>query len=513
MSIKATLGLGFALSLCLGHGLHAQTPLSAIDWLNQIPPADTLSVLSEDPVAGEIESSEITVMPLDAARLDGLGVLSSAQTGLPRTLWGTSSAQDIAALLLDQPAEALPAVQDMLMTLLLAELDPPENRERDGILLSARIDQLLRMGALDQAAALLDQVSHKNAPMLERMINVGLLIGQEERACAALRAAPGIPPEPAVQVFCLARGGDWNAAQLTLDTAGALGTISAPNAALLQWFLNPEQDDTAVPPPRPDPLTPLAFRVLEAIGEPLPTSALALAYAQSDLRALNGWKAQIEAAERLARARAIPAELLFSIYAEGRPAASGGVWERVRAVQALDAALRARDATAVAATLASASHQMQQAGLDVALAEFAAPLLADLPLPGQVGALAYRLLLLAPDPETAAHARTATGGFANEQFVSGLAMGDVSGTPASSALEQAIALAFGDTTPPPALAQYVDSGRLGEAILRAAKLISAGIESDPGDVATALQLFRSVGLERVARATALQLVLMSRPAA
>lgn len=487
----------------------AQGPMSAIDWLSEsVSPAE-IAILTEDPIASGVTTDEITVMPLDAVRLDGLGVLPSAVTGLPRSLWSRSDRDELIALIRSQPIDALPAIQDMIVTLLLAELDPPEARGEDGQLLLARIDTLLSMGALDQAAALLDEVSQKNDALLRRMFDVALLTGQEERACAALRASPGVTLTPSVQVFCLARSGDWNAAQLTLDTAAALGSLSKAETALLERFLNPEQDHDAALDPLPDPVTPLAFRIFEAIGEPLPTSNLPLAFARSDLRSLSGWKARIEAAERLARVRAIPAELLFSIYSEGRPAASGGVWERVRAVQDLDTAMRARNATDVAAALAPASAAMQLAGLDVSLAEYAAPLLKDLPLPGQSGRLAFRLELLAPDPEAAVQARAHSA--PEDQFLSGIATGNTTSAQNLAPLEAAVALGFSRTPVSGDLADLVNAGKLGEAMLRAANLISAGAESDPGDIATALRLFRSIGLERVARAAGLQLILMSRP--
>lgn len=514
MSTSRALALTLCVSLLPPAASLAQTapdaaPMSAIDWLGQPVPQSELAVMTEDPVTEGVETEAITVTALDTARLDGLGVFPGAMTGLPADLWGTSPAERIAALIRQQPVHTLPALQDMLQTVLLAELDPPGPATADGIVFLARLDRLLAMGALDQAAALLDQVATKPAPLVQRAFDVALLTGEEDRACAALRAAPGVAPDPGVQVFCQARAGDLSGAEITLRSAAALGALPEADAAMLARFLDPGGDEDAAPVVLADPVTPLAFRVAEAIGEPVPTSALPLAFARSDLRALSGWKAQIDAAERLARARAIPAGLLFSIYAQGRPAASGGVWERVRAIQLLDDALRRRAPADVAAAIGPASRLMQQAGLDVALAEYIAPLLEDLPLPGAAGALAFRLELLGGDAELAARARQGAG--RQEQILIGIATGTARSAPADTPLEAAVRRAFSAITPPPELAQLVSDGRLGEAILRAALLLSAGIESDPGDVTAALQLFRAIGLEQVARAAALQLVLIARP--
>ena len=122
--------------------------------------------------------------------------------------------------------------------------------------------------------------------------------------------------------------GDWNAAALTLKTAEALGFVTGEQSALLERFLDPEIEDGAAPLPPPSRPSPLVWRMMEAIGEPMPTNTLPVAFAQADLRANAGWKQQIEAAERLARTGAVAPNRLLGLYTERRPAASGGVWDR-----------------------------------------------------------------------------------------------------------------------------------------------------------------------------------------
>ena len=75
---------------------------------------------------------------------------------------------------------------------------------------------------------------------------------------------------------------------------------------LLARFLD---SDIVSTPPDPDFLrnpTPLVFRMLEAVGEPIPTNPLPLAFAHADLGENRGWKSQIDAAEQLARAVSVP---------------------------------------------------------------------------------------------------------------------------------------------------------------------------------------------------------------
>ncbi len=257
------------------------------------------------------------------------GYLAPQVTGLPRNLWGLGRTDEIVALIGGERADTLPALQSLLTTLMLAEADPPGDAGGRGVLLLARLDKLLSAGALEQAAALLDAAGSTEPELFRRRFDVALLTGTEDSACAMMRETPQIAPTFPARVFCLARSGDWNAAALTLRTAQALGFVTEEEDALLSRFLDPDLYEGEPPLQKPAKPTPLVWRMFEAIGEPLPTNTLPLAFAQAELRDTAGWKAQIEAAERLARSGAIAPNRLMGLYTDRKPAASGGVWDRV----------------------------------------------------------------------------------------------------------------------------------------------------------------------------------------
>ena len=176
---------------------------------------------------------------------------------------------------------------------------------------------------------------------------MALLTGTEDSACATMRATPqtradlsGADLLPGA-VGRLERGGADAA-----HRAGAGLCRRDEEDALLSRFLDPDLYEGEPPLPKPTRPTPLVWRMFEAIGEPLPTNTLPLAFAHAELRDTAGWKAQIEAAERLARSGAIAPNRLLGLYTDRKPAASGGVWDRVTAFQTLDAALAAGDAGA-----------------------------------------------------------------------------------------------------------------------------------------------------------------------
>lgn len=489
-------------------------PLSAIDWLsrsvatpaampNQPPRPD------EPPVTTNPLPGSITTRPLDAETLDMIGLLPQRATGLPRDLWGPTPEADLVRMIRAELVETLPAVQALLYTLLLAELDPPQDSPGDGALFLARIDKLLDLGALEPALAMLEKVNPPSAEPFRRWFDIALLTGQEDRACTVMRETPQVAPTFPARVFCLARGGDWNAAALSLRTGETLGYIEPDMARLLEQFLDPDlfEGEPDLPPPtRPSPLV---FRLMEAIGQPMSTATLPVAFAQSDMRSNAGWKTRLDAAERLARSGAIQANQLLGLYTENAPSASGGVWERVAAVQKLDSALAEGRTADVATALSAAWFEMTAAELEVPFAVLFADRLAKAGLTGPAQTIAFRVGLLSDDYEkTARNRQPATG---EERFLIGVATGRTDGLTPIDQMGVAVKDAFlADAKLREDYADLLREKRLGEGILKAVDDITEGARGDLRDVTGGLRFLREVGLESTARRAALELLLLER---
>lgn len=477
-------------------------PLSAIDWLTQTPTVTLDITPDEPPVVEGGNSPQISVGQLDSEGRDAVGLLPSKVTGLPNSLWQESNANRLAELLAVQSAEAFPAMQALTYTLLLAEANPPIDTQGKDTLLLKRVDKLVSLGAIEQANALLVRANPNVPELFSRWFDVALLIGEEDRACEELTAAPHLAPSYAARVFCLARAGDWNLAAVTLNSANSLDLISEETDALLLRFLDPElfsEEPLLVSVSDPSPLN---FRLYEAIGEAQPTASLPRAYSHSDLRDSAGWKPRLEAAERLARVGALPENRLFAIYTENRPAASGTVWDRAKAIQKFEAALTSKDQSKIEQSLPAAWEAMQNARLEVPFARFYAEKLSGFALQGEVATLAGKILLLSPIYE-----KTSSTG--SDKFLSALAMGT---PPKQSAdpLEQSVADAFHGAGVPQALTNRLARGQLGEVILQAMTLFSQGAAGDLRALTSALSTFRSIGLEDTARQAALQVLLLER---
>ncbi|WP_238987376.1 hypothetical protein [Roseovarius dicentrarchi] len=496
--------------LALAPGLPAQAqqigqrPLSAIDWLDQIPAAPLPPPLPpEPPVAGSAGIPEIVMTPLGDATTGAVGLLPPAVTGLPADMWAASDAGDLAALWRSASSQPPAAIQALYHTLLLAEAEPP--RGDADVYLRTRIAVLRRFGAVEPAFELLSRAGPLRPALFADWFDLSMLNGAEAEACADLRAAPGLLDDGAAQIYCTALTGDWRTAALLFETGRALDAWDAPRRDLLEQFLDPDMAETGGPPVPMNNPTPLDFRLFEAIGSPLPTRGLPAAFAMADLRGTVGWKAEIEAAERLARSGALAPGRLMGLYTRQRPAASGGVWDRAAAVQSLEAAVQGGAADDITAALTDAWQRMRDEGLEIAFAQIFGAQLAAADLDGAARALAYRIALLTPDYEAAA-ANPPPGNDA--LFLAGLAQGRPNAALVGTGDGRVIATAFAQPPrPAPDHALLIQQGKLGEAVLSAALQFDRA-SGDPGEMAAALSTLRSVGLEDTARRAALQALIL-----
>ncbi|WP_146610988.1 hypothetical protein [Aquicoccus porphyridii] len=516
-SIRALI-VAFSAVAGTADAIRAHEPLSAIEWLENPPPVVRRVVPGtggiqgprpiEPPVTDTAAVPQVTVSPLDRVSVAAVGLLPASVTGLPRDLWRSSATTSLTAALARQDVLAFPAMQSLLYTLLLAEADPPADSGSGHAFLKGRISKLLELGAAEAAQALLERTGPETPALFPLWFDISLLSGTEEAACNSLNEKPFLSPSVPARIYCAARGGDWAAAAVMFDSAVALDMIDATERHLIAIYLDPELAETNVEPAPPAKMTPLVFRLFEAAGTPLPTLSLPRVYAMTDLRDTVGWKAELEAAERLTRTGALSENRLMALYTARRPAASGGIWDRVEAIRRFDAALQSGNAEAVATSLGRAWRAMQSVHLEVPFARFYAKDLTQVPLTGPARGLALSVGLLSPDYEMIAAA--ADPQTPDERFLVALARGEPRSTLARDPLLRTIARAFEAEGPPEALQPLLETGKLGEAILQAMTLFSSGASGNLGQLESALQGLRAMGLEDSARRASLQLILLNQ---
>ncbi|GLK64316.1 hypothetical protein F8A10_05660 [Paracoccus kondratievae] len=522
---------GFVLACALAAGLTlalpaaAKPPLSASDWLSGSvqDPGSISSWRPGDPRPAEIRRRSRrdiaptgAVEPVGVTRLgegnpDGKGTVSPRTAGLPADMWGDSDSETLVRLIRGSHPR-LPALRRLERRLLAAQLHPPRTEAgQEGALFLARVDKLLDMGATGAAKELLKTAGPGDPQRFRRLFDIALLSGDEAQACQTMDRTPGVAPSFPARIFCLALGGDWAAAALVFHGAEQMGQIDPQMAALLAQYLDDgysDQSNELVPPPV---VTPLDLRLHEAIGQPLPSSSLPLAFSLADLDQNGGWKARLDAAERLARAGAIPASQLRMIYLEQKPAASGGVWERASAVQALADALLLREPAAVAKALPRAFDTMIPAGLGPALADMVGADVGAMQLEGRAGQIALWLALQAGQPQVVQGLGPGNDPF--DEWLLGFAEGEPEAAPPQGNMEPRAAELFPAFVGPSEkdlsenAAQLILAKKRGEALLNAISDVDAGLDGDLARAAQGLRVLRVLGQQEIARQAAVELIL------
>lgn len=481
-------------------------PLSAIEWLSNSVTEEAATPPATDSLQGASPPADVRVMPLDAPTIDATGVIDPSVLAVPADLWGRSSAGDLSDALrrVTLGEEALPATARFLVDLLQTRLDPPIDAAVTDEFFFARVDRLLEKGHLGAASALLSASGVTDPASFRRRFDIALLTETETQACREIEETPELSPTYPARIFCLARLGQFDVAALTLGNAETLGILSEREDALLLHFLDPELFEGEPIPQPPAVPTPLLFRLYEAVGERIATEGLPVPFAFADLSDTVGWKARLGAAERLAVTGAIPFERLMTVYLERAPSASGGVWERVRAFQALATALDRDDEAALIEALPDTWIAARQSGYQAALAIWIAPRLSELGGLGRATHLGFEIALLAGDAETA---RRFSDGSREDRFLLSIADGNAGREPAGDVLGRAVLQGLSAVNAGAAFEALLADERKGEALFRALGQLAEGANGNPDTTAQSLAALRRLGLESLARQIAVELVL------
>ncbi len=493
-------------------------PLTAIDWLEEALHAPPPPAVAPDPPSTRIEApapvqppahfETITVLPLTGAEPDATGLFTAERIGLPRDFWGPTPVTEIITAINAMPADTLPSAARLALRLLMAEFAPPEGLTLDtrGFVLLARIDRLIGLGALEQASQLIEAAPEPSAALRARAFDIALLLGEEDRACAAIGGEIMVQDGQAAKIFCTARRGNWQAAWSGLQVARSLDLIDPVDAGLLERFLEEEEAELTLPPPQT--ITPLGWRILEALGDPVPTATLPVAFAHADLRGVSGWRAQLDAAERLARMQVLQANRLHGLYTQRRPAASGGMWERVRAVQSLEQALVRGDSDAISQRLTAAWPLFEAVELETTFASIHAEALADQEFDDTARIKVWKLLLLAQDRLDRAAALAPDTGLG--RFIMALAASAPLPDIETPDMANAIHAGLTQDSLPDTVQGQIDAGALGLVVLGSLGQIAQAAAGDPRAATLGLQALRAAGLEDAARQIAIELLLLDR---
>ena len=481
--------------LLLASQLAAQSPLSAIDWLSKENSRFQRSILEIKNVDVE-KTNDIQVSTLNSNEYQSIGLLPIYVTGIPTTIWRNSSFDDLEYSFKTMPTFSYSPIQELVYSLLLAEARPPLNEPSRYAFLEVRLEKLLNYGAVDPAIALIERASPVPERMISLLFDISLLSSNNFPICDPVFQNTEIKDLQAELIYCYARKGDWLTAHLILKTEEVLGDLTAHEVSLLDRYLEVDfnVDLNALLPP-PESITPLEYRLYEAIGEPIPAEYLPIQYSQSDLSGENGWRAQVIAAERLSLTGAIPENQILGIYTNHSPGVSGGMWDRVKVVKDLDAALDGKEN--FEGYFQDAWKVFKQTNQLTVFAKLFGLRVFEENLSPKSKNIAANLLLLT------SNFKLTEGYWDPSDIRFGLTTGDFSQVKVSDETEKIILQIFTEPSMPFLVEQKLNQGKLGEVILNALLQFEMGIEGNLKDLSESLSTLNLIGLETTARRAAL----------
>ena len=475
--------------------LAAQTPLSAIDWLSKENSKFQKSLIDEKNTETE-NTNDIKVSTLASNEYQAIGLLPIYVTGIPTTIWRNSSFDDLVYSFKTMPIFKYSPIQELVYSLLLAEARPPLNEPTRYAFLEARLNTLLNYGAVDPAIALIERASPLPERMIPLLFDISLLSSNNFPICDPIFQNTKNRELQAELIYCYARKGDWLTAHLILKTGEVLEDLNVREVSLLDRYLEVDfnVDLNALLPP-PELITPLEYRLYEAIGEPIPAEYLPIQYSQSDLSGENGWRAQVIAAERLSLTGAIPENQILGVYTSNNPGVSGGMWERVKVVQDLDFALEHEEDFEY--YFQNAWRVFKKTDQITVFAKLFGLRVFEKNLSVKSREIAANLLLLTNNFRL-------TKGYWNPSDIRfGLTTGDFSQVKASNEIEKIILKVFTEPSIPFLVEQKLNQGKLGEVILNAILQFETGIDGNLKDFSESLSTLNLIGLDNTARRAAL----------
>ncbi len=263
------------------------------------------------------------------------GLLTSAQTGMPAALWIDETTGRVANLMQQTDPAELPSNNALLMSLTLSESYPALNAANHEILGTARLNFLWRSGALDAAEELSKLYSLESPLIRSEVETIALLSTRPESYCEGLIADEYQEIQNGMKVYCYVRADNYEAALAEFEEISP--RLSTQRRALLERFLDINEDDPLRDQPWIELPPPFEFVLDEAIGRPRGLKQLPPAYNYYSRESGVTPRSDLEISEELAHLGALPPAVLFAAYRDNQAAESGGAWGRAQAVQWLDA--------------------------------------------------------------------------------------------------------------------------------------------------------------------------------
>ncbi len=479
--------------------------LSAGVGLGQIDPDDGASG-EHDFGLQSAGSWGITQEILVDVNVDAVGLIPSRVSGLPNNLWKDSKTDELVDKVARLSTDLVPEALELLYVLLLAEANPPKDSIGDGKLFLARIDKLIEFGALDHANVLMGRGGRSAKSFFDRRFAIALLTQTARTPCSEISADHSTSADYSQRIYCLVRLGDWKTANIVFEISRMLGEFSPLEEQIISIYLFPELA-FSMAGIEFEELSPLSFRMLKDSGYSysFQNDNNTFGYYLKDSNA--PWQTRLAVHESLTKSLALPFETLLVAYAEGVPPASGGVWDRVMAIQALESALQFDRTEEIKNLFMEAYTHMNHAGLSVSFSKYFVPRVFNHLM--EFGKIASDFFVPVIISELSPNQRNLLAPMTREEsFYVALKFGQFESAIPGTALQESILAGLTATSVEGPLGDLVSQGRIGEALLEVFGTLQNANQTPPGEIRSSLAALTVLGLQVQAREIALQIMVI-----
>ena len=255
---------------------------------------------------------------LGEINFNGIGLISIERTEFPTDLWSNSSEKVLSEKLNIMPNFSLATTNKIFKRLLLVDSRPPLNsigvKNMGYLFLLSRVDQLINMGAIDEAEAILNYIKEPSIELMKRKIQVASLNGRLSKTCDLANKYPNFKGMLQFKIICLVRKNDWRAAALAFNVGSSLKQFDENEKQLLLNYLDPDIESGNVKDIEISNLSPTNFYLVHGKNQLITPDALPNKYAYAFSQIDMPFKVRIKSMEQLAANYVINANNLFSLY-------------------------------------------------------------------------------------------------------------------------------------------------------------------------------------------------------
>ena len=248
----------------------------------------------------------------------GIGLISIERTKFPSDLWRNSSEKVLSEKLNSMPNLTLTSTNKIFKRLLLVDAKPPLNsigvKNMGYLFLLSRIDQLINLGAIDEAEEILNYIKEPSVELMKRKIQVASLNGRLSKTCDLANKYPNFEGMLQFKIICLVRKNDWQAAALAFTVGSSLKQFDEKEKKLLLNYLDPDIETDSLYDIEINELSPTSFYLMHGKKELIPPDILPNKYAYAFSLLGIPPKIRIKSMEQLASKYVVNSNTLFSLY-------------------------------------------------------------------------------------------------------------------------------------------------------------------------------------------------------